>query len=147
MHGLSVPLAKVGYHLPRTISNAIEPREIEEPETFRIRERVYNEERTLRNRHRRRRGRSSQGEPARPLFGVGGSITQPGTAGTSTPRARTTQGIELETVTRSTSTSGKRDGTSAGGIKDNGAVHFGQDAGTGAGGNGMSEQKAKDPEK
>ena len=147
MHGLSVPLAKVGYHLPRTISNAIESREVEEPESFRIPERVYNEARTLRNRHRRRRGGSSQGDPARPIFRVGGSIIQPGTAGTSTPRARTTQGIELETMTRNTSTSGKRDETSAGGIKDNGAVHFGQDAGTGAGGNGMSEQKAEEPEK
>ncbi|MCJ1295041.1 hypothetical protein MMC34_006602 [Xylographa carneopallida] len=80
VHGLSVPLGKLGYHLPRTISSAIESREVDEPEPFRISERIQQtEEQILRQRHRppkEQRGRDES--PPRPVFRIGGSVIRPG---------------------------------------------------------------------
>ena len=83
VHGLSVPLGKLGYHLPRTISSAIESREVDEPEPFRIREHLQQaEEQILRQRHHRpkeQRGRDES--PPRPVFRIGGSVIRPGYEG------------------------------------------------------------------
>ncbi|MCJ1392705.1 hypothetical protein MMC18_005576 [Xylographa bjoerkii] len=85
VHGLSVPLGKLGYHIPRTISSAIESREVDEPEPFHIREHVQQtEEQILRQRHRRpteQRGRDET--PPRPVFRIGGSVINPGYEGHS----------------------------------------------------------------
>ena len=168
VHGLSVPLGKLGYHLPRTISSAIESREIDEPELFRFR-RANNEEQTLRNRHRRRLGRRSQDEPARPVFRAGGSIIQPGITGltelpmqdeparpvfraggsiikpgitgSTTPRDRTTHGVKLEGISRSNSMSGKIGEMPAGGIEGGAGVGFMENVSTPVNGNGAPEQK------
>ena len=85
VHGLSVPLGKLGYHLPRTISSAIESREVDEPEPFHIAERIQQtEEQILRQRHRppkEHRGRDET--PPRPVFKIGGSVIRPGYDGNS----------------------------------------------------------------
>ena len=67
---MSVPLGKVGYHLPRTISSAMTSREVDQPEPFRIRDRAQFEEQQLRQRHRQR-----DSDPvAHPIaFRIGGS--------------------------------------------------------------------------
>ena len=53
----------------------MESREVEEPEPFRIRERVHNEEQILRQRHRQRNeARSRSKSPPRPVFRIGGSV-------------------------------------------------------------------------
>ncbi|MCJ1288061.1 hypothetical protein MMC26_007414 [Xylographa opegraphella] len=78
VHGLSVPLGKLGYHLPRTISSAMESRDVDEPESFHISERIQNTEEQLRQRHRlptEQRGRDES--PPRPVFKIGGSIIHP----------------------------------------------------------------------
>lgn len=46
VHGLSIPLGKVGYHLPRTLSGAT-PDDSEEPGRSRSRQPVPNEEGAL----------------------------------------------------------------------------------------------------
>ena len=140
MHGLSVPLGKLGYHLPRTISSVIEARAIEEPELFRS-ARIYNEEQPLRNRQRRRLARSLQDEPSRPVFRAGGSIIQPGISGSITPRERTLPVIKLEDITRDNLTGDKQGGTPASGIEGSAAVGFTDNVGTPVYGNGGHEQK------
>ncbi|KAI4132745.1 MAG: hypothetical protein LQ347_002479 [Umbilicaria vellea] len=143
VHGLSVPLGKLGYHLPRTISNAMESREIEEPQLFHLRGRVSTEEQTLRNRHRRRPARRSQDEPARPVFRVGGSIINPGFSGSTTPRERTTHGITLGDITRNNSMSGKSGETPADGIEGSDAVIPMHIIGTSVNGNSNNELEQK----
>lgn len=46
MHGLSIPLGKLGFYLPRTISRA-KSSDADEPAPFHVRETVANEERRL----------------------------------------------------------------------------------------------------
>ena len=76
MHGLSVPIGKLGYHLPRTLSSAIgsnsasmDPEEPEEP--FRLHDRSQPGATLRPDRDRRVRD-----EPPRPVFRIGGSIIQ-----------------------------------------------------------------------
>ena len=93
VHGLSVPLGKLGYHLPRTISNAIESqsRDVDEPAPFHIRQHIADEEQHLRQ---RRAKRSSKGAPdgtkspttrdttpPRPVFRLGGTPMKLGSDG------------------------------------------------------------------
>jgi sodium/hydrogen antiporter len=66
VHGLSVPLGKVGYHLPRTISSAIASRDVDEPEPFHIRGRSES-----RSQLRFRQGRAT---PQPQVFRIGGSV-------------------------------------------------------------------------
>ncbi|KAL8841790.1 MAG: hypothetical protein Q9170_000823 [Blastenia crenularia] len=60
-HGLSVPLGKVGYHLPRTLSGNVgtradeDPEEPSPPEPFHIRDRMEHEAQTLRQREHQRK--------------------------------------------------------------------------------------------
>lgn len=82
MHGLSVPVGKLGYHLPRTLSSAFvshsasaDPEEPQPP--FRLQERV--------NVVRQDRDRRAPEEPPRPVFRIGGSIIQTNKPGAVTP--------------------------------------------------------------
>ena len=80
VHGLSVPLGKLGYHLPRTISSAIESRDLDQPEPFRISEHVQQSEDQI-LRHRRRlpkEPRAPDASPPRPVFRIGGTLIRPG---------------------------------------------------------------------
>ncbi|MCJ1477368.1 hypothetical protein MMC13_006039 [Lambiella insularis] len=97
VHGLSVPLGKLGYHLPRTLSNATSAREVDEPETLHVRDRLGNEAHMLRQRHHHRadqRGqeRGQDRSPPRPIFLVGGSLIRPGTSDTSPPQSSNQSG-------------------------------------------------------
>ncbi|KAL9131724.1 MAG: hypothetical protein Q9217_000399 [Psora testacea] len=86
VHGLSVPLGKLGYHLPRTISSAIGSRAIvedpAEPVPFRLQEGELTSDQLSHQSLRQRNEHRSRQEPARPVFRIGGSIIQ---SGTSTP--------------------------------------------------------------
>ena len=71
VHGLSVPIGKLGYHLPRTLSNAVGSNSVsmdpEEPQPpFHLRERVTD--------MRRDKDRRTAEEPSRPVFRIGGSV-------------------------------------------------------------------------
>lgn len=66
VHGLSIPLGKLGFYLPRTISTAVSSEQVsgtqsrartedtDEPRTYNLGQRAFNEERNLLNRFRRR---------------------------------------------------------------------------------------------
>ncbi|MCJ1247804.1 hypothetical protein MMC30_005019 [Trapelia coarctata] len=96
VHGLSVPLGKLGYQLPRTFSNAVS-RDTDEPEPFHI---PHPTELALRHRHRSRgRGSGSgnvsgtvspgQRTPQRPVFRIGGSVIKAQkSSGASSPVGR-----------------------------------------------------------
>ena len=69
-----MPLGKLGYHLPRTISNA-RSRDEEEPEPFRIREQLQSGAQVIRQgRRNRTKSRDSNDAPPRPVFRIGGSV-------------------------------------------------------------------------
>ena len=86
VHGLSVPVGKLGYHLPRTISDAVLSRDTEEPEGFHIREHVQNQEGELRQRNRQRQeNRNSNNVPLRPVFRIGRSVIHSEGSNKSTP--------------------------------------------------------------
>ena len=81
VHGLSVPIGMLGYHLPRTISNAMNPREIGRPESFRIQNSAQRQGLQLRRRN------VQCHEPANPasllpspIFQIGGSVIRAGLA-------------------------------------------------------------------
>lgn len=76
VHGLSVPLGKVGYHLPRTISSAVMSRDREDPEPFQIPNRSEDDDRRRRLRFRQRDpGASGTNSPPTPtVFRIGGSV-------------------------------------------------------------------------
>ncbi|CAD6592126.1 MAG: hypothetical protein ASARMPREDX12_005670 [Alectoria sarmentosa] len=95
VHGLSVPLGKLGYHLPRTFSSAIASRSISEDQDeprppFRIREQIQN--RAQLN-HRPRDNMRTRAGPPRPVFRIGGSIIQSATS---------ENGVELQTIDAAT---------------------------------------------
>ena len=84
VHGLSVPLGKLGYHLPRTISKAMDSqsRDIDEPAPFHIRQRIADGEQHL---HQRKAPRLTTRVPApgemtplRPVFRLGGTPMKTG---------------------------------------------------------------------
>lgn len=74
VHGLSIPVGKLGFYLPRTISEAISTERIsrptsqarsnDEPEPFHLRRHVVNETRYLERAFRRRRPTTSERGPA-----------------------------------------------------------------------------------
>lgn len=90
VHGLSVPLGKLGYHLPRTLSSRIESRsnsrDLEEPDDpFHIQDRVRSKATVRNDRGRQENRQRAPEEPARPVFRIGGSIIQSGISTPSSP--------------------------------------------------------------
>ena len=83
VHGLSIPLGKLGFYLPRTMSRAISADD-DEPAPFHLRQHLTSDERALESGIRRIRGRSrtksskssdSEGLTSpRPLFRIGGTV-------------------------------------------------------------------------
>jgi sodium/hydrogen antiporter len=84
VHGLSVPLGKLGYHLPRTMSGAFTPTseisEVDEPDTpFHLRQHILHT-RSLRGGKSLQR-RDPNERPQNAIFKVGGSVISPQPAG------------------------------------------------------------------
>ncbi|KAE8449724.1 hypothetical protein EG329_007499 [Mollisiaceae sp. DMI_Dod_QoI] len=89
VHGLSIPLGKLGFFLPRTLSRAFTSRENDDPESFQVGSQVQAVPGMLRE--RRKRGNNSlsgQSTPTgsrsasrRPVYKIGGSVIRTGTAG------------------------------------------------------------------
>lgn len=81
VHGLSVPIGKLGSRLPRTLSTAITSRSIsvdpEEPEPpFQIRDRIRNKTLILHQKDQSKDEQRAREEPLRPIFRIGGSVIQ-----------------------------------------------------------------------
>lgn len=83
VHGLSVPLGKLGFYIPRVASRAVsfEPQtDNDEPAPFHIRQRTISLERALEQGLARRivntASRSRGQSPDRPLFRIGGSLVR-----------------------------------------------------------------------
>jgi sodium/hydrogen antiporter len=80
VHGLSVPLGKLGYNLPRTMSGAFTPTseasEIDEPDmSLHVRERILHTRSLQSGRSRQRRAPNEP--PQNAIFRVGGSVVKP----------------------------------------------------------------------
>ena len=85
VHGLSVPLGQLGYHLPRTLSSAIASRSLsenpDEPRPpFRVGEQLQHRAQLIRQSHRSRNSQLTREEPPRPVFRIGGSVIQSATS-------------------------------------------------------------------
>ena len=82
-----MPLGKLGYHLPRTISNAIDSqsRDIDEPASFHLRQRIAEVERRQRqtkaSRSTAKTASSGDVTPPRPVFRLGGTLIATGLNG------------------------------------------------------------------
>jgi hypothetical protein len=83
VHGLSVPIGKLGYHLPRTVSSAFSTSMERDDQPFQTRERIDHKRSTQGGKIRQRRNPNER--PQNAIFSVGGSAI------TSQPRS------ELET--------------------------------------------------
>ena len=86
VHGLSVPLGKLGYHLPRTISNAIDSqsRDIEEPAPFHVRRHITDGGQYVRQGKAPRSMAKTPAPgdtPPRPIFRLGGTPMKTGSEG------------------------------------------------------------------
>ncbi|KZF20744.1 putative Na/H antiporter [Xylona heveae TC161] len=89
VHGLSIPLGKLGFYLPRTLSSALDTGEQTEPASFRIREHaeelaVVPQRENLRPRQSENsRAKGSPQRPAQPVFRIGGSVIRSGSPSAS----------------------------------------------------------------
>jgi len=75
VHGLSIPLGKLGFYLPRTISRNVMSSSSDEPDTsdpFTIGSRVTSF--ALRRRHGGDSGNETDNGPERSVFRIGGSV-------------------------------------------------------------------------
>jgi len=94
VHGLSIPLGKLGFYLPRTISNALDSSGADEPEPFHLREAVQHGENTIRQRQLQNHhtGHPPQ-EPLRPVFRIGGSVVRAQDPAMATPHPTPPKGV------------------------------------------------------
>lgn len=79
VHGLSIPIGKLGYHLPRTLSSAVMSNSVsedpDEPQPpFHIRDRVQHEAQMRLPQERRRTDGKARDRPPHAVFRIGGSI-------------------------------------------------------------------------
>ncbi|MCJ1367652.1 hypothetical protein MMC16_006786 [Acarospora aff. strigata] len=94
VHGLSIPIGKLGFYLPRTFSTALEPGSRDEPEPFHVEGHPQHEPPQIGQRLRPSQlhlGRRSADGPPRPVFRIGRSVirdraSQSGTPQIVTPR-------------------------------------------------------------
>ena len=116
VHGLSVPIGKLGYHLPRTFSSAVgsrsmsmDPEDPEEPAPpFRVRDRIQHLEST-----RQDRNKPVRDQPARPIFRIGGSVIrsappEDGSTEAANPAAKGTTAEENSPDTNTASLEGSK---------------------------------------
>lgn len=108
MHGLSIPLGKLGFYLPRTLSQAFDSTASEDPQPFRVRERAEASSGVLRE-HRRQTPTSGQSTPAtssalteRPIYRIGGTVIRDRVSGTMTPVDDGEQSTPPDRVTQRT---------------------------------------------
>jgi sodium/hydrogen antiporter len=92
VHGLSIPLGKLGFYLPRTLSQAFDSTTSDDPQPFRVRDRPEAAGGVLRERRRQQTPTSGQSTPApssapteRPLFRIGGTVIRDRETGMMTP--------------------------------------------------------------
>ncbi|TVY86112.1 Na(+)/H(+) antiporter [Lachnellula willkommii] len=80
VHGLSIPLGKLGFFLPRTLSRAFTSRSQETDEVSRVSDSARPSATGVLRERRPRRGRdrspSSAGTSTRPIYRIGGSVIQ-----------------------------------------------------------------------
>ncbi|KFY94801.1 hypothetical protein V500_03050 [Pseudogymnoascus sp. VKM F-4518 (FW-2643)] len=96
VHGLSIPLGKLGFFLPRTLSRAFSSQGNNEAQPFRTEGRVRTSPgEVLWERNRRRGEPSGQSPPdpsastlTRPVYRIGGTVIRDAEAGTVTPVER-----------------------------------------------------------
>ncbi len=95
VHGLSIPLGKLGFYLPRTISSALDTSSPDEPEPFHIADGIQRGQQHNRQRHQQNQlqlGRRPAEGPPRAVFRIGRSVirgraSQAGTPQVVSPRA------------------------------------------------------------
>jgi hypothetical protein len=88
VHGLSIPVGKVGFHLPRTISAVMTSDSTSEnpQQPFNLRGRVFSRSASReRNRHVSDTLQSPPDQPQRPLYRIGGSVIPNSSRGSSPP--------------------------------------------------------------
>ncbi|RDW71359.1 putative Na(+) antiporter 1 [Coleophoma cylindrospora] len=95
VHGLSIPLGKFGFFLPRTLSRAFATSSNDEPQSFHIGGRVSAVSSGVLRERRNRRGQSGATTPtgttstsARPIYKIGGTVIPDRDRGTITPGTR-----------------------------------------------------------
>lgn len=88
VHGLSIPLGKLGFHLPRTLSQAFDSTPSDDPQPFRVSHRPEAPGGVVRERIRQQTPTSGQSTPApteRPIYRIGGTVIRDRQPGTMTP--------------------------------------------------------------
>lgn len=110
VHGLSIPLGKLGFFLPRTLSRAFTSQSRESDEVFRTSDSAQPQTAGVLRERRSRRKRSRPNSPSTsrgPIFRIGGRIIHdPGNGGAAspidlgTPRASTPPAIAAERTIR-----------------------------------------------
>jgi len=89
VHGLSIPMAKLGFLIPRTLSQALSSQREEDPEPFHIQDSAEDMATDIEQRLRRRPGWSRDGGDSLPrrVVRIGRSIITSGTNSISHSRA------------------------------------------------------------
>ena len=84
VHGLSIPLGKLGFYLPRTLSQAYSA-QVDDSQPFRVRDRADDSASVLRERRRTRTSGQSTPATDRPVYRIGGTVIRDRVSGTITP--------------------------------------------------------------
>jgi len=104
VHGLSIPLGKLGFFLPRTLSRAFTSQSREEPESFNIGDQIRSSAGgILRERRKRTSGHStpiihpnSAHGSTRPVYRIGGTVIRDGNGGRSEATTGPATPVEVE---------------------------------------------------
>ena len=96
VHGLSVPLGKLGYNLPRTLSTRVS-NALDRQEPFQVQSPVLDGDEVHRQSRFRELDSRRRNDPSRPIFRIGGSLIHEGKSDDETPKeAMTKDATSLE---------------------------------------------------
>jgi hypothetical protein len=101
VHGLSIPLGKVGFFLPRTLSRAFTSQGNDEAETFPATESARTSNIGVLRERKRRSGHSTPTGSGMPSYRIGGTvIREDGASGNRTPGPGTPTGLAVDRTIR-----------------------------------------------
>lgn len=106
VHGLSIPLGKLGFFLPRTLSRAFSSQQNDEPDAFPVGSQVRSSSigGILRERRRSKQSTPTGSRPSsrRRVFKIGGSVINNGTTTGTTSGVATPRVVDMDSVRPST---------------------------------------------
>lgn len=117
IHGLSIPMGKLGFWIPRTLSRAVSSRHEDSPEPFHVGDRAEEANQEIEQNLRRRPGTSSSGVLPRQVYRIGRTLIHSNPNSASQTRASSQAPIPLSSVPTIASTHQNGDNTASSSVQ------------------------------